>query len=64
MDESTPFGRFGNLSRAPRAESSWWLNLSREAFVQCVQIEAARMNQQRLIVDGQNRVVGTNHGKI
>ena len=64
MDESTPFGRFGNLSRAPRAESSWWLNLSREAFVHAAQIEAARMNQQRLMTTGQNRVVGTHHGKI
>lgn len=64
MDESTPFGRFGNLSRAARAESSWWLGLDREQFKQEASKASDRMNQQRLSVSGQQRVVGTNHGKV
>lgn len=64
MDDNTPFGRFGLLGKPKAAKSSWWLNLERQDFSQAVEREAVRMNQKPQPVIGQNRVVGTNHGKI
>ena len=62
--DNTPFGRFGLLGKPKAAKSSWWLNLAREGFQHAVEQEAERMNQNPQQVIGQNRVIGTHHGKI
>lgn len=62
--DNTPFGRFGLLGKPKAAKSSWWLNLDREGFHQAIEQEAERMNQRPQPVNGQDRVIGTNHGRI
>ena len=65
MDEHVPFGRFGMLGRPKSSQKSWWLGLNRVDFQAAARAEHNRMNQTfRAAVTGQNRVVGTHHGKI
>lgn len=58
--------RFGHIAFPKRnaSKSSWWIGLSREELGQAVKDhEEARMRSVRVILSGENRVIGTNHGK-